>query len=149
MWLTWSLIWPRFVTTPYEFGRHWANMTRGFLEGYARVGAVLIRYEDLDELTAVKRLEAYLGWPIPRSSEMRRIRTSGQALPIGQTTGKFREKRYRRPNAFFSISRPGKFWRKRGTRITQRADTVATTHRVIQLYPQSISSIGSTRRGRR
>jgi hypothetical protein len=86
--LTWSLIWPRFVTTPYAFGRHWANMTRGFLEGHERVGAALIRYEDLDDLTAVKRLETYLGWPIPRSSEMRRIRTSGQAFSIGQPTGR-------------------------------------------------------------
>ena len=86
--LTWSLIWPRFVTTPYEFGRHWARMTRGFLEGHQRVGAFLIRYEDLDDPAAVERLQTYLGWPVPRSSEMRRIRTSGQAFNKGESTAK-------------------------------------------------------------
>lgn len=88
--LTWSLIWPRYITTPYEFGHHWAEMTRGYLEGHQRVGAFLIRYEDLDDRTAVERLQAYLGWPVPRSSEMRRIRTSGQADGNGQSTGKSR-----------------------------------------------------------
>jgi hypothetical protein len=67
--------WPdRSVSTPYAFGRNWAELTRGYLEGYESVGALLIRYEDLDNPEAVGRIQAYLGWPVPRSSEMRQIR---------------------------------------------------------------------------
>lgn len=66
--------WPEFVVTPYAFGRGWAEMTRGYLEGHKRVDALLIRYEDLDDPAEVDRLRAYLGWRVPRSSEMRRIR---------------------------------------------------------------------------
>lgn len=83
--LTWALIWPRFITTPYEFGHHWARMTRGFLEGYQHVGAYLIRYEDLDDPAAIEGLQTYLGWPVPRSSQMRRIRTSGQMSADSQS----------------------------------------------------------------
>jgi Sulfotransferase family len=67
--------WPdRFVATPYAFGRNWAELTRGFLDGYKRVDALLIRYEDLDSPEAVEGMQRYLGWPVPRSSQMRRIR---------------------------------------------------------------------------
>lgn len=67
--------WPdRFVSTPYAFGRNWAELTRGFLEGHERVGALLVKYEDLDNAGTAERLQSYLGWPVPRSSEMRRIR---------------------------------------------------------------------------
>ncbi len=67
--------WPdRFVATPYAFGRHWAELTRGYLEGHKRVDALLIRYEDLDNPEAVGRLQAHLGWSVPRSSQMRLIR---------------------------------------------------------------------------
>jgi hypothetical protein len=67
--------WPdRFVSTPYAFGRHWAELTRGYLDGHRRVDALLIRYEDLDDPEAIERLQAYLGWAVPRSSQMRLIR---------------------------------------------------------------------------
>lgn len=67
--------WPdRFVSTPYAFGRNWADLTRGYLEGHERVGALLVKYEDLDTADTAQRLQNYLGWPVPRSSEMRRIR---------------------------------------------------------------------------
>jgi hypothetical protein len=67
--------WPdRFVSTPYVFGRNWAEITRGYLEGHKRVGALLIQYEHLDDPATVERLRAYLGWAVPRASEMRRIR---------------------------------------------------------------------------
>ena len=66
--------WPdRFVSTPYAFGRNWAELTRGYLEGHERVDALLIRYEDLDSPKAVEGIESYLGWPVPRSSQMRQI----------------------------------------------------------------------------
>lgn len=67
--------WPdHFIATPYAFGRNWAELTRGYLEGHRRVDALLLKYEDLDDPEAVARLQSYLGWPVPRSSEMRRIR---------------------------------------------------------------------------
>jgi hypothetical protein len=67
--------WPdRFVATPYAFGRNWAELTRGYLEGHKKVDAHLVKYEDLDSPDAVGQIQTYLGWPVPRSSEMRRIR---------------------------------------------------------------------------
>lgn len=71
--LSWAWTWPRFISTPYAFGRAWAEMARGYFEGHKRVDGLLIRYEDLDNPAEVARLEAYLGWPVPRSSEMQRI----------------------------------------------------------------------------
>lgn len=71
--LAWARKWPGFISTPYAFGRSWAELTRGYLEGHAGVDALLIRYEDLDNPADVARLESYLGWPVPRSSAMRRI----------------------------------------------------------------------------
>jgi hypothetical protein len=66
--------WPdRFVSTPYGFGRNWAELTRGFLAGHAKIDALLVKYEDLDSPEAVARIQSYLGWPVPRSSQMRRI----------------------------------------------------------------------------
>jgi hypothetical protein len=66
--------WPdRFVSTPYAFGRNWTELTRGFLQGHEKVDALLIKYEDLDDPGVVARIQSYLGWPVPRSSEMRRI----------------------------------------------------------------------------
>ncbi|MDA8347814.1 MAG: sulfotransferase [Pseudomonadota bacterium] len=67
--------WPhRFVTTPYAFGRHWAELTRGYLDGHKRIDALLIRYEDLDNPAVIDRLQTYLGWAVPRASQMRLIR---------------------------------------------------------------------------
>ena len=76
--------WPnRFVATPYTFGRHWAELTRGYLDAHKKVDALLIRYEDLDNPEAVDRLQTYLGWTVPRSSQMRLIREldKSQAAP--------------------------------------------------------------------
>lgn len=70
----WFMSWPdHLVSTPHDFGRCWAALTRGYLEGCETVDGVLIRYEDLDKPEDVARLQAYLGWPVPRQSEMRRI----------------------------------------------------------------------------
>jgi hypothetical protein len=48
-------------------------MTRGFIEGHDKVGALLVRYEDLDNQDCVDRLTEYLGWEIPRAATLRRI----------------------------------------------------------------------------
>ena len=67
--------WPdRLVATPYAFGRIWIELTSGLLEAERAVEACLIRYEDLDDPAHVERLSAYLGWAVPGSSEIRRIR---------------------------------------------------------------------------
>ena len=67
--------WPdRFVATPYSFGRNWAELTRGYLDGHRAVDAFLIRYEDLDDAAQMERLRKYLGWTVPRSSQIRKIR---------------------------------------------------------------------------
>jgi len=79
--LSWAWTWPRFVSTPYAFGRRWAELARGFLEGHKRVDGVLIRYEDLDNPAEVARLETYLGWPVPVSSKMQRIGRFKHARP--------------------------------------------------------------------
>lgn len=67
--------WPdRFVATPYAFGRNWAELTRGYLDGHRAVDAFLIRYEDLDDAARIDRLGEYLGWTVPRASQIRKIR---------------------------------------------------------------------------
>lgn len=87
--LAWARTWPSFISTPYAFGRSWAELTRGYLEGHARVDALLIRYEDLDNPADVARLESYLGWRVPRSSAMRRISRIKGSSP---TTPSLRQK---------------------------------------------------------
>ena len=69
----WFRSWPDdLVKTPYAFGRHWANTTRGFLGGYHKVDGLVIRYEDLDNPMEADRVATYLGWPISRSSHLQR-----------------------------------------------------------------------------
>lgn len=71
----WFRTWPqRHISTPYAFGRNWAEITRGYLHGHKTVDALLIRYEDLDSPADVSRLQAYLGWTVPSASEMRHIK---------------------------------------------------------------------------
>jgi hypothetical protein len=84
--------WPdRFIPTPYAFGRNWAELTRGYLEGHKSVDAFLIRYEELDDADAIERMGRYLGWPVPRASQMRQIREPDYS----QIAGKPRRKSLR------------------------------------------------------
>ncbi|HEY1890274.1 MAG TPA: sulfotransferase [Steroidobacteraceae bacterium] len=70
----WYRRWPdKPIATAYSFGRNWAEITHGFIFGYKDVNGLLVRYEDLDIPAEVKRIEGYLGWPVPRSSEMKSI----------------------------------------------------------------------------
>ena len=76
---SWFRRWPDdLVKTPAAFGRHWAETTRGFMEGHQKVHALLIRYEDLDDPAEVARLADYLGWRVSRSSNLER-RDIGQS----------------------------------------------------------------------
>ena len=73
----WFTKWPdRPISTPIAFGRLWAGITRGFLDAREDVGAMFVRYEDLDDPVVIDRLQTYLGWSVPRSSAMRRIQGS-------------------------------------------------------------------------
>ncbi len=73
----WFRTWPESpVSTPYAFGRNWAEIAQGFLSGQKAVDALSIRYEDLNNPAEVERMEAYLGWAVPCSSELRRIRNT-------------------------------------------------------------------------
>lgn len=75
---SWYGRWPdEMVTTPSEYGRVWAEMARGFIDGCSAVDGLLVRYEDLDNPVDVERIERYLGWRVPRSSCMRRVRGRG------------------------------------------------------------------------
>lgn len=70
----WYRKWPtRPVATPYSFGKNWAEMTRSFLAQHREANALLVRYEDLNDSSAVKRIQDYLGWPVPLSSQLRRL----------------------------------------------------------------------------
>ena len=74
----WFRSWPdELIATPYAFGRHWANTTRGFLCGHKKVNGVVIRYEDLDNPAEVERIANYLGWPVSRSSQLKRRDMAG------------------------------------------------------------------------
>jgi hypothetical protein len=67
----WYRTWPdKLVTTPYGFGRHWADTALGFIRGHDAVNAFLIRYEDLDKPSDIDRLSKYLGRPVSRSSAL-------------------------------------------------------------------------------
>lgn len=73
----WYRRWPdEPVATAYSFGRNWAEMIGGFIRGYKDVDGLMVRYEDLDDPTEVKRIEKYLGWQVPRSSEMNLVGNS-------------------------------------------------------------------------
>jgi hypothetical protein len=79
----WFRRWPdRLVVTPFAFGRQWAEMTQGFINGWQKIGALLIRYEDLDDPVTVKRIEEYLGWRVPQSTNMRK-RAIGDVDEVG------------------------------------------------------------------
>jgi len=44
----WYDTWPdRPVFTPTAFGRHWRNLTQGYLRGANKLGALVLRYEDV------------------------------------------------------------------------------------------------------
>lgn len=87
--LAWARTWPaRFIDTPYAFGRNWAQITRGYLDGWAGIDALLIRYEDLDNAVDLARLESYLGRHVPSSSAMRRIGRAGDDPPTGPRPGR-------------------------------------------------------------
>ena len=70
----WFAKWPNeVVATPYAYGKNWAKLTRGFVEGVDSVGGFFIKYEDLDNEGRCQELGEYLGWPISKASSLLRI----------------------------------------------------------------------------
>jgi len=80
VWRSWYRSWPEEqVRTPAAYGRLWAELARSFEARRERLGAFLVRYEDLyAESPAVAELEDYLGAPVDRSVLSRRIRGSSR-----------------------------------------------------------------------
>jgi len=76
----WYDLYPdRPVFTPTAFGTHWRTLMDGFLAEADRLGALLVRYEDLvADIGQVERLEAYLGITIDPDILKRTVRNSGK-----------------------------------------------------------------------
>lgn len=66
----WYDVWPdRPVFTPGAFGRHWRTLCEGFLKEQDRLGALVVRYEDLVEggEELLQRIERHLDVKLDRS----------------------------------------------------------------------------------
>jgi len=66
----WYDVWPeKPVFTPAAFGRHWRSLCEGFLEAEKRLGALVVRYEDLVNGNAelLQRIERHLEVTLDRS----------------------------------------------------------------------------------
>jgi hypothetical protein len=73
----WYKEWPdKPVFTPYSFGRNWAELAGGFVNGYKSVGGFLVKYEDLAVDSKCSELSAYLGWRVPCSSDLEKVGSS-------------------------------------------------------------------------
>jgi hypothetical protein len=75
----WYDTWPEQpVFTPTAFGKHWRDLTQGFLLGAGQLGAVVVRYEDLVEKSSelLDRLEQHLGLKLDRTVLDQKVGTS-------------------------------------------------------------------------
>lgn len=74
----WYDVYPdRPVFTPTGFGTHWRNLMEGFMRDADKLGALLIRYEDLIGGQAhLDEVEEYLGVKIDRSILKLKVRNS-------------------------------------------------------------------------
>jgi hypothetical protein len=61
--------WPdRPVFTPTAFGLHWRRLAEGFIKDSKKIGAILVRYEDINHSDdVIRQLEGYLDIRIDRS----------------------------------------------------------------------------------
>jgi hypothetical protein len=70
----WPYHWPdRHIVTVGQFARMWVRAADGFRAAADRLGAELVRYEDLTAADCLDRLETYLGLPLDRSLLGRRV----------------------------------------------------------------------------
>lgn len=77
----WYDIWPdKPVFTPGSFGKHWRDLTEGFLRDAESLNALVVRYEDFAESSAdlLLRLEQHLGVRLDASVIERKIGSSAR-----------------------------------------------------------------------
>jgi len=73
-WRRWYHDWPeRPVLTATQFGKLWKKLAFDFSEFHRDVQGLLVRYEDLACEDTRSQLELYLGRPVQRSDELRRV----------------------------------------------------------------------------
>lgn len=73
--LNWFARWPdRMVSNPYDFGLHWARLSRDFLALQRQHIGLLVRYERLGEEATAGALRDYLGWEMPPLERMARVK---------------------------------------------------------------------------
>jgi hypothetical protein len=74
--------WPEeLITTPEQFGRHWLNLTEGFVDRFKTVGGLVVRHEALRQPDfQAKELEDYLGFEVDRQAGQKVVGAS----PAGQ-----------------------------------------------------------------
>jgi len=75
----WYDVWPdRPVFTPAAFGRHWRELTAGFLAAERTLGALMVRYEDLvaGSEALLGRIEKHLDLKLDRSILGKKIGSS-------------------------------------------------------------------------
>lgn len=80
----WRSPWPGYYrNSGIAFARHWAHLTRGFLDGHHEVGGMFIRYEDLVQgRVDIEKLAAYLELPrVDPAPLSRRIDTPTDKQP--------------------------------------------------------------------
>jgi len=78
----WYVSWPdRPIFTPWAFGKYWKAMTDDFMSGHAKVGGLLLKYEDLTGADPpLEALSQYVGFQVPRPAEIERIADSSTQL---------------------------------------------------------------------
>lgn len=70
----WFREWPdRVVATPRAFGANWAELMSGFLDVCEEVGAIIVRYEDLNNEAEVSRISKYVGRRMVRARDLEKI----------------------------------------------------------------------------
>ncbi|MBT8446600.1 MAG: sulfotransferase [Gammaproteobacteria bacterium] len=78
-WRKWHRAWPdRPVMTPYAFASFWREMATDFVQGHARIGGLLVRYEELE--ANVDRMSEYLGINVARPADLP-VRRGRDAAP--------------------------------------------------------------------
>jgi hypothetical protein len=77
----WYGEWPKSIRTPEQFGRHWAAVTSGLVDGAADVDALVVRYEELrDRSSVLDALDSHLGIQVDRTILELRIGSSRSSL---------------------------------------------------------------------
>jgi hypothetical protein len=82
-WRSWYVRWPDdAIETPGRFGAHWRGLVEGFLADHERLGALLVRYEDmLAGEPSAETLARFVDLALPPLASLERI-THGRTLAV-------------------------------------------------------------------